>query len=49
MTNGAPVVAFDLLSELVPQARVIGLLVNPSSLAAERTILLRCTPRDAAD
>jgi putative tryptophan/tyrosine transport system substrate-binding protein len=29
---------FDLLSELVPQARVIALLVNPNSPAAERTI-----------
>jgi putative ABC transport system substrate-binding protein len=29
---------FDLLSELVPQARVIGLLVNPNSPTADRTI-----------
>ena len=29
---------FDLLSELVPEARVMGLLVNPNSPAAERTM-----------
>ena len=29
---------FELLSELVPRARVIALLVNPTSLVAERTI-----------
>src|SRR5207237_3684938 len=29
---------FDLLSELVPKARVIGLLVNPNSPTADRTI-----------
>jgi ABC-type uncharacterized transport system substrate-binding protein len=29
---------FDLLSEVVPQARMIGLLVNPNSPTAERTI-----------
>jgi putative ABC transport system substrate-binding protein len=29
---------FDLLSELVPQAQVMGLLINPNSPTAERTI-----------
>jgi putative ABC transport system substrate-binding protein len=29
---------FDLLSQLVPEARVMGLLVNPNSPAAERTV-----------
>ena len=28
----------ELLTELVPQARIIGLLVNPSSPTAERTV-----------
>jgi putative ABC transport system substrate-binding protein len=38
MGDELPLKRFELLSELVPQARVIGLLVNPNNASSERTV-----------